>query len=93
METRSFGKENQLSADQVKEQIANNPDLNLADRQQMLKNLQVMVLLTNRRVDITLSTTGEQSTRRYPFNAKDYLALINTKGSEKKPPIKKKPSR
>ncbi len=59
----------------------------------MLKNLQVMVLANNRRVDITLSTTGEQSTRRYPFNAKDYLALINTKGAEKKPPTKKKPSK
>jgi outer membrane protein OmpA-like peptidoglycan-associated protein len=90
METRSFGKEDQLSADQVREQIANNPDLSPADQQQMLKNLQVMVLANNRRVDITLSTTGEQSTRRYPFNAKDYLALINTKGAEKKPPIKKK---
>jgi outer membrane protein OmpA-like peptidoglycan-associated protein len=90
LETRSFGKEDQLSADQVREQIANNPDLSPADQQQMLKNLQVMVLANNRRVDITLSTTGEQSTRRYPFNAKDYLALINTKGAEKKPPIKKK---
>jgi hypothetical protein len=90
METRSFGKEDQLSADQVREQIANNPDLSPADQQQMLKNLQVMVLANNRRVDITLSTTGEQSTRRYPFNAKDYLSLINTKGAEKKPPIKKK---
>jgi outer membrane protein OmpA-like peptidoglycan-associated protein len=93
IETRSFGKEDQLSSAQIKEQIANNPDLSPADRQQMLKNLQVMVLANNRRVDITLSTTGEQSTRRYPFNAKDYLALINTKGAAKKPPIKKKPSR
>jgi hypothetical protein len=41
-----------------------------------------------------LSTTGQQSTHRYPFNARDYLALINTKGREKKPPVrKKKPSR
>jgi hypothetical protein len=40
-----------------------------------------------------LSTTGQQSTRLYPFNAKDYLALINPKGGEKKPPVKKKPGR
>jgi hypothetical protein len=59
----------------------------------MLNNLQVMVLANNRRVDFTLSTTGEQSTRRYPFNAKDYLALINTKGVEKKPPTTKKPGK
>jgi outer membrane protein OmpA-like peptidoglycan-associated protein len=89
-ETRSFGKEDQLGTEQVKEQIAENPELSPADRQQMLRNLQVLVLANNRRVDITLSTTGQQSTHRYPFNAKDYLALINTKGGEKKPPVKKK---
>ena len=91
IETRSFGKEDELTADQVKEQIAENPDLSRNDRQQMLTNLRVMVLANNRRVDVSLSTTGQQSTRRYPFNAKDYLALINTKGGEKAPPVKKKP--
>jgi outer membrane protein OmpA-like peptidoglycan-associated protein len=93
IETRSFGKVDQLTADQVKEQIAQNPDLTPDDRQQMLNNLQVMVLANNRRVDVSLSTTGQQSTHRYPFNAKDYLALISTKGGEKKPPVKKKPRR
>jgi outer membrane protein OmpA-like peptidoglycan-associated protein len=90
IETRSYGQEDQLSADQVKEQIANNPDLSPADRQQMLSNLRVMVLANNRRVDVTLNTAGAESSRRYPFNAKDYLALINEKGAEKKPPVKKK---
>jgi hypothetical protein len=47
----------------------------------MLRNLKVMVLANNRRVDVTLSMTGQQSTHRYPFNARDYLALINTKGT------------
>jgi hypothetical protein len=51
------------------------------------------VLANNRRVDVTLSTTGQQSVRGYPFNAKDYLALINLKGGEKKPVAKKKPKR
>jgi hypothetical protein len=41
-------------------------------------------LANNRRVDVTLSTTGQQSVRRYPFNAKDFLALINPKGVETK---------
>lgn len=93
IETRSFGKEDQLTADQIKQQIAENPDLSPADQQQMINNLQVMVLANNRRVDVTLSTTGAESTRRYPFNANDYLALINTKGTEKKPPMKKKSRR
>jgi hypothetical protein len=52
-----------------------------------------MVLANNRRVDVTLSTTGQQSTRLYPFNAKDFLALISLKGGEKKPPVKKAPQR
>jgi len=89
IETRSFGKEDNLSAEQVNQQIADNPDLNASDRQQMLSNLQVMVLANNRRVDVTLSTTGQQSTHLYPFNARDYLALINTRGNDKKPAVKK----
>jgi outer membrane protein OmpA-like peptidoglycan-associated protein/opacity protein-like surface antigen len=95
IETRSFGKGDNLTEEQVKEQIAQNPELTPDDRQQMLNNLRVLVLANNRRVDVTLSTTGQQSVRGYPFNAKDYLALINTKGGEKKPtvkpPVKKKP--
>jgi len=90
MQTRSFGKDDNLTAEQVKEQIAENPELSPEDRKQMLSNLQVLVLANNRRVDVTLSTTGEQSTHRYPFNAKDYLALINTRGGEKKPVSTKK---
>jgi hypothetical protein len=60
---------------------------------QMLNNQQVMVLANNRRVDVTLSTTGQQSTHRYPFNARDYLALISTAGGEKEPRAKRKPRR
>jgi outer membrane protein OmpA-like peptidoglycan-associated protein len=90
IETRSFGDEQPLNTLQVKEQIAQNPDLTPSERQQMLGNLRVMVLANNRRVDVSLNTTGQQSTHRYPFNAKDYLALISTQGGEKKRPAKKK---
>jgi outer membrane protein OmpA-like peptidoglycan-associated protein len=93
IETRSFGEENQLTAEQIKEQMEQNPDLSPDDRQQMLKNLKVMVLANNRRVDVTLSTTGQQSVRRYPFNAKDFLALSSLKGGEKKPAVTKKPKK
>ena len=83
IDVRSYGKEDELNADQVKEQMQENPDLSPNDRQRMLDNLSVIVLANNRRVDISLSTTGQQSTRRYPFNAKDALALISTKGGDK----------
>ena len=94
IETRSFGQEDELNAEQVKAQIAQNPDLTPDDRKQMLRNLPVMVLANNRRVDVTLSTTGQQSTRRYPFNAKDFLTLINTKSGEStaRPATKKRPT-
>jgi outer membrane protein OmpA-like peptidoglycan-associated protein len=93
IDTRAFGEDDNLTEEQVKEQIAQNPDVTPDQRQQMLDNLRVMVLANNRRVDVTLSTTGQQSTRRYPFNAKDFLALINTSSGDKhaaKPAPKKK---
>jgi outer membrane protein OmpA-like peptidoglycan-associated protein len=85
LETRSYGKEDELNAQQVKEQMEQNPDLTPDERQQMLNNLQVLVLANNRRVDVSLTTTGQQSVRRYPFNARDFLTLIDTKGAETKP--------
>lgn len=90
-ELKAFGEDHQLTADEVKAQMADNPDLSADERQKMLDNLRVLVLANNRRVDVTLSTTGQKSIRRYPFNAKDFLALISTKGGEKKPRAEKKP--
>jgi len=92
IDTKSFGEEQQLTPDEIKQQMADNPELTPEERQQLEKNFKVLVLANNRRVDITLSTTGQQSIRRYPFNAKDFLALVSTKGGEtKKPPKKRKP--
>jgi outer membrane protein OmpA-like peptidoglycan-associated protein len=89
IETRSFGKEQILDATQVKEQMEQNPDLTAQDRQQLLQggNMQEIALAQNRRVDVVLSGTGQQSTRRYPFNAKDALTLINTQrtGTARRP--------
>ena len=90
IDVKSFGEEDQLTADQVKQQMQENPDLSPEDRQKMLENLPVIVMANNRRVDVSLNTTGQQSVRRYPFNAKDALALISTQG-EKRPAAKKKP--
>ena len=73
-----------------------NPDLSAEDRQEMLNNLQAIVLANNRRVDVSLSTTGQQSVRRYPFNAQDALALISAKGKTtpgRKMPVGKRKKR
>jgi outer membrane protein OmpA-like peptidoglycan-associated protein len=93
IDVQSFGKEDALNAEQVKQQMQENPDLSSDDRQQMLNNLQVIVLANNRRVDVSLTTTGQQSVRRYPFNAKDALALISAKGVVKEPVTKKAPKK
>lgn len=91
IDVQSFGKEDELTPDQVKQQMQDNPDLSAGDRQKMLDNFQAILLANNRRVDVSLSTTGQQSVRRYPFNARDALALISTKGVEKEPAAKRKP--
>jgi hypothetical protein len=75
-----------------KDLMAQDPDLSPADREQMQKNLKVMVLANNRRVDVSLNT-GQQSTRRYPFNAQDFLALTSTKSEETKPRVKPPPKK
>jgi len=81
IETRGLGKEQQLSKDQVEELIRQNPDLSEAERTKILHKLNVVVLAQNRRVDVTLSTTGQQSVRLYPFNAADSLTLLDEKAS------------
>lgn len=90
IEVQSFGDEQTLNAEQIRQQMDANPDLSEDDRKKMRSNLTVIVLANNRRVDVSLSTTGQQSVRRYPFNAKDALALISTTGVEKKPVGKRK---
>ncbi len=93
IETAGFGSQQNLTADQVKDLIAQDTDLSAADRKKILGNLAVIVLAQNRRVDIVLSTTGEQSVRQFPFNAADSLTLLNVKSmpAGKKPTAMKKP--
>ena len=84
IETRSLGKQENLDLEQVRQLIDQNPDLTNADRRELESNLQTIVWANNRRVDISLNTTGQQSTRLYPFNAKDSMTLLSAKGTEAK---------
>ena len=74
----------------MKELVAQNPDLSDTERNKVLGNLTVIVLAQNRRVDVTLSTTGQQSVRLYPFNAADSLTLIDEKSQTHNQTHKKK---
>jgi outer membrane protein OmpA-like peptidoglycan-associated protein len=86
IDTQAVGKEQQLTADQVKDSLEQNPDLTPGERQRILKNMRTIMLASNRRVDVTLSTTGQTSVKQFPFNAADSLSLIG--GREKAAPAK-----
>ena len=92
IETKAFGSQQQLTADQVKSSVDQNPELTAGEKARILKNERTIILASNRRVDVTLSTTGQESVRQFPFNAADSLSLIG--GREKpaaaKPVMKKK---
>ncbi len=79
IETRAVGKEQELSADQVKALVNQSTELSDTDKAKTLKRIGVIVLAQNRRVDVTLSTTGQQSVQLYPFNAADATTLLSEK--------------
>jgi outer membrane protein OmpA-like peptidoglycan-associated protein len=90
IEVRALGMEDNLDAAQVQQLVEKNPDLSSEERQRIESHLQVIVWANNRRVDVSLNTTGQQSVRQYPFNAQDSLTLISAGGEKRtaKPAIK-----
>jgi outer membrane protein OmpA-like peptidoglycan-associated protein len=84
IDTQAVGKEQELSQDEVKDLIQNNPNLTDSERQRILNDLSTIVLAQNRRVDITLTTTGQQSVKLYPFNAEDSITLLDEKAAGSK---------
>lgn len=95
LETKAYGEEQNMSDEEVKKLLQEDTELSAAEKDKLLKNLLTVRLANNRRVDVTLSTTGEQSVRRFPFNARDALTLLSRKEegttgtTAKKPPAKK----
>jgi len=82
IETRAFGFEKNMTSEEVKKLIEAETGLTPAEKQKILKNLLTVRMANNRRVDVTLSTTGEQSVRRFPFSAKDALTLLSRGSGE-----------
>ncbi len=93
IDVRAFGEEDNLTTDQVKESVEGNADLSSEERARILKNINVIRMASNRRVDITLSTTGQSSSKVFPFNSTDALTLIGGREGAKKTtkPAAKKP--
>jgi hypothetical protein len=71
-----------MTAEEVQKLIEADSGLSPAEKQKIVKNLLTVRLANNRRVDVSLSTTGEQSVRRFPFSAKDALTLLSRGGGE-----------
>jgi outer membrane protein OmpA-like peptidoglycan-associated protein len=92
IETQAFGKEHNLSLEQVKASIEGRTDLTQEERRRALKGIEVIKLASNRRVDVTLKSAGttENSVRQFPFNAADALTLIGGREGEAKQAAPKK---
>jgi outer membrane protein OmpA-like peptidoglycan-associated protein len=83
IETKSFGKEKNLTPAEVKQLLEQQSDLDAAARKKLLRKLPQVTLAENRRVDVGLSSTGAQSSARtYPFNAADSAELLNVKAAK-----------
>jgi outer membrane protein OmpA-like peptidoglycan-associated protein len=93
IETKGFGKGDNLTDAEVKDAVTNNPELTTEERQRVLKNIVKIRMASNRRVDVTLSTTGQTSVRQFPFNAADSLTLIGGRESEAKKAAKPAPKK
>ncbi len=93
IKTEAVGEERQLTAAEVKQMTEQDPTITAQQRATILKNLRVITLAQNRRVDVILSTTGETSTKLYPFNAADAANLLNPRGAAARAPAKKAPAK
>jgi len=73
----AVGESQQLSKDEVKALVDQNTELTDKEKKNTLRRLNVIYLAQNRRVDVTLTNTGQQSVQLYPFNAKDAATLLS----------------
>jgi hypothetical protein len=95
IDTKAFGAEQNLTTEQVKESVMQNPDLSTEERKRALARIDVIRMASNRRVDITLSSTAgqtETSVRHFPFNSTDALTLIGGREKPKKTAPATKPT-
>ncbi|HLX83908.1 MAG TPA: OmpA family protein [Terriglobales bacterium] len=95
IDTKDFGKQHNLTADEVKSAVEENPDITKEEKTRFLRNITVIKWASNRRVDVTLNNgkgETETSVRHYPFNAADSLTLIGGREADRKAAAAKKPA-
>ena len=93
IETKALGKQHNLTDAEVRASIEGNPTITTEERKRILRNERTIILASNRRVDVTLSTTGQSSVRQFPFNAADSLTLIGGREKPTAQPAMKKSAR
>ena len=95
IDTKALGKEHNLTTDEVKQSIEQNPDLSTEERKRALTRIALIRMASNRRVDVTLNSAGqtETSVRQFPFNSTDALSLIGGRESAKKAPTARRPKK
>ncbi len=95
LETQPLGEQHQLTPEEVKQSMEDDPSLTPGEKKRLTRNMRTIVLAANRRVDIQLNAPGapqQTSVREFPFSAADALSLIG--GREKpKPAVTPKPAR
>jgi len=93
IEMRAFGKEENLTNQEVLQLNEQNPNLTPEDRKRVARQISTFQMANNRRVDITLSTTGQKSLRYFPLNSDDLNVLLGgvAKPAAKRPAKKKAP--
>jgi outer membrane protein OmpA-like peptidoglycan-associated protein len=90
--TKAYGEGQNMTVEEVKAAVEQNPELTPEERARVLRNITIIKWASNRRVDVTLRAAGETETsvRTYPFNAADSLTLIGGRESERKAAAAKK---
>ncbi len=83
IDTQGLGEETTppMNADQIKQAVQQDTNLTSAQKTVLSRDARALALAQSRRVDISLSTTGQTSVRQYPFNAEDALNLIDPRGT------------
>jgi outer membrane protein OmpA-like peptidoglycan-associated protein len=76
IETKAFGKSEQMDSATVRQLLDQIPNLTDQDRKKIGRRLPVFVLGNNRRVDMVLGTTGKRSTQYYPYTANDLKQIL-----------------
>jgi len=79
IEMRGLGEGYNLDEAAVQDLIEKNPNLNPQSRRAAIAKIKTHILANNRRVDVTLSTTGQQSARFFPYDSPDAAELLSEK--------------